>query len=553
MRSGRAGAGAVLTPERATALLARPQLAPDVTLHEPIAEDAPWVVQRGAQQYIRVGADMVRLLQAIDGERGHPDLAAELGSPWTEDTVGKAVENLNRMRLLEDGLPHKHSSTWFKFVPPLTFQLTLVKPDRMLSRLAPLLRLFANRAGAVLAAVLALGGLLALASQAPVLKESLGAPLPLGILLGVSGASALATALHEMGHGAVLTHHGGRPSRMGVMLFYLTPAFFCDVSDGWRLPERRQRVQVALAGIVTQLVIAGSAGLASLAAGEGGLRDGMLVFAVSTYLTSLLNLLPFVKLDGYIALMTHLDIPHLRDRTMADARRFLARILFGGRYEKELPGLWWSVPFGLVCMLFPLYLIVLAVTLWLDLLQGMGFIGSTLVLAGVGYLGYRAWVGGRLLLREARTAGARTARICATALLAVAAAGAVLTTVTVPYTVAGGYVVEDGKASLVLSDSADVEAVTQGAEVTLFRRGMVTRTETGTGTVGRGRAEEGSAPMSAFVPVREGDSLPVPALVLPLSVTGTAPAEPIGTARVAAGTRSLGTWLYLSYIAPATR
>lgn len=29
-----------------------------------------------------------------------------------------------------------------------------------------------------------------------------------------------------------------RPSRMGVMLFYLLPAFFCDVSDGWRLPDK---------------------------------------------------------------------------------------------------------------------------------------------------------------------------------------------------------------------------------------------------------------------------------------------------------------------------
>ncbi|MGW6542733.1 daptide biosynthesis intramembrane metalloprotease [Streptomyces massasporeus] len=554
MSRGRAGSGATLAPERERALLARPRLASDVRVHEPITDSAPWVVQRGSQQYLRVGADLVRLLHSMDGKRDHVALVETLGPPWTDADVAEAVERLRKMQLLEDGRTHKRGSTWFKFVPPLTLQFTLVKPERMLARLTPLLNLLANRAGAVLAVVLALGGLLALAAQAPVLQQALGAPLTLDVLLGVAGASVIATALHEMGHGAVLAHHGGRPSRMGVMLFYLTPAFFCDVSDGWRLPHKRQRVQVALAGIVTQMVIAGSVALGALAAGAGagepGLRHGMLVFAVSTYVTGLLNLLPFVKLDGYIALMTHLDISHLRDRAMTDARRFLAKVLFGGRYTRELPGLRWSVPFGLACMLFPLYLIVAAFALWLDLLQGLGVIGATLVLVVVVYLGYRAWNGGRQLLREARAAGARGARICAAALLTAAAAVVALTTIPVPYTVTGGYVVEDGRTWLAVSNAADREAITEGATVKLFRRGMVTRTETGTATVGQGRAVKATAPLSAFIPVRDGDSVPVPAVVLPLSV-GTAPAERIGTARVAAGSRPLGEWLYLSYIAPA--
>ncbi|MYR46548.1 hypothetical protein GTW67_31990 [Streptomyces sp. SID5910] len=546
-----------MTPERESALRERPQLAPDVQVHEPIADDAPWVVQRGSQQYIRVGADMARLLRALDGERDRPGLVDTLGAPWTEEAVERAVESLRKMRLLEDGQPHRSGNTWFKFVPPLTFQFTVVKPERMLAALVPLLRLVANRGGAVLAAVLALGGVLSLAFQAPQLRHALGAPLPLGVLFGVACASVVATALHEMGHGAVLTHHGGRPSRMGVMLFYLTPAFFCDVSDGWRLPHREQRVQVALAGVVTQMVIAGSVALGAsvvgAASGESGLRDGMLVFAVSTYVTGLLNLLPLVKLDGYIALMTHLDISHLRDRTMTDARRFLAKVLFGGRYVRELPALRWSVPFGLASMLFPVYLIATAFTLWLDILQGIGLIGATLVLVGVAYLAYRLFNGARLLVREARAAGARMWRVCVVALVVTAGAGATLTTVTVPYTVTGGYVVEDGRATLVLSDAADLDAVTPGTQVTLYRRGMVTRTETGTATVGQGPAEKDVAPLSAFVPVREGDSLPVPAVRLPLSVTAKAPDDSIGTARVAAGDRSLGEWLYLSYIAPAAR
>jgi len=533
-------------------LLARPRLAPDVLVHEPITDGAPWVVQRGAQQYIRVGADMVRLLRTMDGTRDHADLARALGRPWTAGQVGRAVESLDGKRLLDDGRVRKQSGTWFKFVPPLTLQFTVLRPERLLKRLAPLLALLANRFGAALALLLAVGGLPALAVQSPALHRALGEPLPLGLLMALACASMLTTALHELGHGAVLTYHGGRPSRMGVMLFYLTPAFFCDVSDGWRLPHKGQRVQVALAGIVTQTVVAGSAALTAAFTG-GALRDAALVFSVSTYVTGLLNLLPFVKLDGYIALMTHLDVPHLRDRAMTDARRFLAKSLFGGgRYERELPGAGWSVPFGLACMAFPLYLIALACSLWLDLLQGMGVIGASLVLVGVGYLAYRMWTGGRSLVREARSAGARTGRITAVWLLVAGAATAAATLISVPYTVDGGFVQQDGRTTLVLSDAADRAALREGAEVTLIRRGMVTRAPVGTAVVADPHAEHGTAPLSAFVPVREGNSVPVPAYRVPLSVPGGLP-DRAGTAQVAAGERPLGSWLYLTYIAPAWR
>ncbi|MEV5312940.1 daptide biosynthesis intramembrane metalloprotease [Streptomyces sp. NPDC052610] len=536
--------------------LTRPRLAPDVRVHAPLATGAPWVVQRGSQQYLRVGADLARLLQVLDGERGHAGLVAELGPPWTEQAVGRAVASLGEKGLLDDGSRKRHSGTWFKFVPPLTFQLTLLKPERLLNALAPLVDRLANRAGAVVAAVLALGGLLALVAQGPALAGALGEPLPLAVLLGVSLGSTVTTALHEIGHGAVLTYYGGRPSRMGVMLFYLTPAFFCDVSDGWRLPHREQRVRVALAGIVTQAVVAGTVAFAALATGLAGgaptLRAGLTVFAVSTYVTGVLNLLPFVKLDGYLALMSHLDTSHLRDRAMTDARRLVARVLFGGRrYERELPALRWAPAFGLACMVFPLYLIGLALTLWLDILTGLGVIGASVVLAALAYLGYRACKGASLLVREARKGGARIWRLLLAGAVAAAGLGAALAFVTVPYTITGGFVSEDGRTRLVLSDAADRAAVREGAAVTLQRRGLVLRTDLGTATV-TGGAKLGTAPLSAFVPVREGDELPVPAYEVPLAFGGGTD-DHAGLARVDAGERPLGEWLYLSYVAPVWR
>ncbi|MFY4722029.1 daptide biosynthesis intramembrane metalloprotease [Streptomyces sp. LaBMicrA B280] len=536
--------------EIAPELLARPRLAADVSVHEPAEEGAPWVIQRGQHTYFRVQPDLARLALAVNGTRDHAGLADILGPPWTVEAVGTAVGKLAEGRLLDNGERVRQRSRWVKFVPPLTVQFTVLRPERLLRRFSPLVRLLTSRAGVAAAVALALCGLLALAAQAPRVRMALGQPLPLSTYLAVVGGVLATTAVHEFGHGAVLSHHGGRPGRMGVMLFYMSPAFFCDVSDGWRLPRRQQRVAVALAGIATQVVIAGAAAVASLFA-EAHVRDGLIVFAVVTYISGLLNLTPFVKLDGYIALMSHLDIPHLRDRALDDARRFTARILFGGRHERRLPQRW-AIPFGLACMAFPLYMVATAMRLWADSLQRLGAFGASLVLCGIGYLACHLVRGLVRLVREARAGGARALRIAAVVTLAVAVAGAALTFVKVPYSVSGGYLVRDGgRVELVLAPSADRSVIRENTAVRLYRAGVAARTETGQAVVAGGDGTDTTAPLSVFLPLRT-DALPAPAVSYPLTAS-KAPDDRVGVAQVDAGTRSVGAWLYARYVAPAWR
>ncbi|GHC51251.1 daptide biosynthesis intramembrane metalloprotease [Streptomyces cinnamoneus] len=547
---------ATATREPSPAALARPRIADDVTVHAPDRDGAPWVIQRGRHQYFRVQADLARLARAVDGTRDHSGLAEVLGPPWTPEVVGVAVRKLADSRLLDDGeagRKRKNRGTWIRFVPPLTVQFTLLKPERVLRRLTPLLNALAGRAAAVVAAVAVLGGLLALAAQGAELRTALGQPLPIPVYLAVALGMLATTCVHEMGHGAVLTYYGGRPSRMGVMLFYLSPAFFCDVSDGWRLSEKAHRVRVALAGIATQTVIAGTTGIATLFVDDASVRAGMLVFTVSTYVTGLLNLLPFIKLDGYIALMSHLDLPHLRDRAMTDGRRFIAKVLFGGgRYERELPQLSWSVAYGLACMAFPFYIVTSAMSLWSDTAQRLGPVGASLVLCGMAYFLYHLGRGFKRLLGEARRAGARTWRIGVATALTVAGVGALLLCVKLPYAVSGGYVRDArGDVRLVLPPSADRSVIGKGTTVQLFRSGVTTKERTGTAVVTDARGKDTTAPLSAFLPVRT-DGLPQIVVGYRLHVT-QAPADRTGTAEVKAGKLPLWNWLYSKYVAPAWR
>ncbi|MFJ1708370.1 daptide biosynthesis intramembrane metalloprotease [Kitasatospora sp. NPDC088346] len=535
--------------------ISRPRLADDVVVHPPISADAPWIIRRG-EQYLRVGADLAKLAGAADGTRGHRELAALLGPRWSAAAVDTAVRRLVVAKVFHGGADTGRGAPRraprLKVVPPLTVQLTVVHPRRLLSGVLPAMALLGLKRWGAVGALLAAGGLAALAALGPELAGVLGRPLPPSVYAGVLGAMLLASALHELAHAAVLAYYGGRPSRMGVMLFYLSPAFFCDVSDGWRLSRNEQRVRVALAGIATQWVIAGSAALAALAPPPGRWQDGLLLFAAAGYFAGTLNLLPVVRLDGYLALMSHLDVPHLRDLAMADARHRIARLLYGGRYRPELPRLRWAVPFGLACMAAPLFIVVPALGNFTALLQRTGTPGAVLMVCAAGYLTWLLLRGAVRTAAEARTAGAPRWRIALSATALTAAAVCALLFVRVPCTVAGGYTVRDGgRVELLLPSSVDPSAVHPGTAVQLYRAGLVGRTTTGEAVIGSGRATATTAPLSAFVPMT-GTSLTLPAAGYPLTTTRP-PAERTGNARLTLGRRPLARWLYDTYLAPCLR
>jgi putative peptide zinc metalloprotease protein len=179
-------------------------------------------------------------------------------------------------------------------------------------------------------------------------------------VVAIAMAVMLFNSLHELAHGAALVAYGGRVRRFGVMVMYGAPALFCDVTDAWRLPSR-QRCAVALAGVLASLGLAGTA--ATAYALVPGLRvPAVGTIAVLTYCSAVLNIVPFVKFDGYLALMARVDIPHLRAKAMHDWRDLVVSTLVGAPRHPQLPSLRWAPAFGFACCVTPVLLVGLAVT-----------------------------------------------------------------------------------------------------------------------------------------------------------------------------------------------
>ena len=530
---------------------ARPQLAADVSLHAPRDNSTTWVLERDGRQYFRIGPDLARLAGLLTGDYDDDELLRLLGNRWTKEGLTAGISKLHQMQLIDDGREQEFSARRIQIVPPMSVQFSILDPSRVLPRVTPVIRLLSRRPAMIVCAALVVGGLLALALAGDDVTRLISTPVPPGVLLLAVAGGFVGTVIHEFAHGATLTHYGARPRRMGVMLFYLVPAFFCDVSDGWLLPNPRQRVRVALAGIYAQLVYAGTAGIIGVLLPAGVPRDALLVLAAVTYLAALVNLLPFIKLDGYLALMAFHDIPNLRTSAMTDARNFLAQALYGARRNRILTQRW-IVPYGLACMAFPLIVIGgVAFALWTQIAQGAGIVGALMVLTFLCGLVLAVGMGVVRIQRIARADGARWPRLI---VVNVALAGALivgLALIQVPERVPGHYRLDDGKAQLFIATTAATRGITVGAPVELRSQGVVLQPVVGTAVVGGGGSPDGTLPLTDVLPFSFDTGLDLDVLTYPLDLRQT-PDYPRGTATVTVGDQSVWGWLYSRYVAPVT-
>ncbi len=151
-----------------------------------------------------------------------------------------------------------------------------------------------------------------------------------GSIVGILAAIFVIAVFHEFGHAVALRHHGGRVSEMGFLLLYFQPSVYCNLSDAYLLPRKRQKAQVLLAGLFAQLLVTALAVLLWRVTELGTVvnRFAFLISAVSLAIV-LFNLNPLIKLDGYYLLADQLGMPNLRRRAFGYLGRQFRRWVVG--------------------------------------------------------------------------------------------------------------------------------------------------------------------------------------------------------------------------------
>ena len=144
--------------------------------------------------------------------------------------------------------------------------------------------------------------------------------------------------VHELSHGVVLKRLGGKIRAFGVMFYFGIICAFVDTTEAWIFPSRWKRVAISLAGPLSTLVLACLFNWGQELCLRTGATTGALIFnslTLASLTNALLNLIPFLELDGYYILVDLTDQPNLQNRSFAFLGAALARLL----RQKALPPL----------------------------------------------------------------------------------------------------------------------------------------------------------------------------------------------------------------------
>jgi putative peptide zinc metalloprotease protein len=129
------------------------------------------------------------------------------------------------------------------------------------------------------------------------------------LLLAVLASVVVATAFHEFGHASACRYGGARPGVMGVGLYLVWPAFYCDVTDAYRL-NRAGRLRTDLGGVYFNAIFALLAGAVFFITGE----EAALLAVVLQHVIMLQQLLPLLRFDGYYVLTDLAGVPDILSR-----------------------------------------------------------------------------------------------------------------------------------------------------------------------------------------------------------------------------------------------
>lgn len=221
----------------------------------------------------------------------------------------------------------------------LFFRIPLWRPDAFLNRAWPWLERFGPRALRYgLPITLGLGVFLVSRDWQRFIATfphlfSLGGALAFGVAL------FFAKLCHEFGHAFMAKRAGCRVQSMGVAFMVLLPMFYTDVSDAWRVNDRRARLLIGAGGVLAELLLASIALLAWSLLPDGPGRTAAFMLASATWMTTLvINLNPFMRFDGYFLLSDYWQVDNLQGRAFALCRWRLREFLFG--YGAPAPEPW---------------------------------------------------------------------------------------------------------------------------------------------------------------------------------------------------------------------
>ena len=267
---------------------------------------------RGVGQYC--GLEEARLILGKASQAG-----LMLGTNYSTASYQLGLkENIRKAKRTQ-----RFSSVYFLFVP-------LLNPDRFLERTLWFFRLLANRiTGAVVVAMTPMAIYL-LITGFPRMELKYLFFFNFQNLMMLWITIALTKLIHEFSHAYTAKSFGLRVPQMGMAFLIFFPCLYCNTTDAWQLADRRQRMMISAAGIISEGVLAVLSTYAWTYSRPGMLNSlAFYLMAVSFVSTVIFNGNPLLKFDGYFILIDYLQLPNLQSKSFAFIKHMFMNRLLG--------------------------------------------------------------------------------------------------------------------------------------------------------------------------------------------------------------------------------
>lgn len=303
-------------------------------------------------RFHRLSPPAWRLIGAMDGRNNlsqilaaaaHAEFYEQPEDIPTRDDLIHLLQYLHVADLLLCDLPpntrelfarqeQKKQQRWLRLLMnPLTWNIPLGNPDRLLDKLMPVARLLASRTmGMVWLLVVGYALLQAGNHWSQLTQGQLERLLSPTNLLLLWLTYPLFKILHELGHGLFTKVWGGQVNDCGLVFVVGTPLPYVDASAATGFPSKRQRLMVGAAGMAVELFLAALALLLWIQLPAGFARDFLYnIIVIGSVSTLFFNGNPLMRFDGYHLLTDAFDLPNLATRANQQLSYLLRRYAFG--------------------------------------------------------------------------------------------------------------------------------------------------------------------------------------------------------------------------------
>ena len=269
--------------------------------------DETYLARRDDGQWVELSPLLWLTLSHLDGIRTFAQVADRVTATWGRPLAAEDIEYLVDNKLVPAGLAGSTSGIHKRpdLILALRGKKVLLRP-RLVSALSrPLRFLFWGPIVLLVTGLFLVVETYAFASgRLPAgIHQAVDSPSSLLLVVGLILCSIF---VHEMGHASGCRYGGATPGAMGVGIYVATPAFFTDLSDGYRL-GRAGRVRGDLGGVYFNAVYAVAVFPFYLIT-----RSPLLLLVIAAMILEIIEqMMPFVRFDGYWAISDLAGVPDL--------------------------------------------------------------------------------------------------------------------------------------------------------------------------------------------------------------------------------------------------